>query len=428
MNPQEMTFDRILPTLREIFTDSGDALREIAPILINRDLNGRVRLIVDEKWESDSRLNDIARQIYEKLGPHAYPPEQAILFEPDIDRFRQRESTFPLEGCDDIYVVDRLATESDWTQIAPEADVPRIVFYSVKGGVGRSTALAAVAWELAEQNKRVLVMDLDLESPGLSSSLLPEDRRPAYGVTDWLVEDLVNNGKAIVDDMVAISNLSRIGDIRVVPAHGKNAGEYIAKLGRVWMPTFDERRKRQKWSKRLSYLVEQLEDKHKPDVVLLDSRAGIDETASAIVTDLGASLILLFAIDGDQTWNGYRILFQHWNQANVAREIRERLQVVAAMIPEVGGVEYAESLRENAYNLFLDNFYDPASETLGDEWNFNLTEKIAPHHPWPVRWHRGFAAIKSLYDTLNEIDSERVDSNFGGLIQGINEALSRFGK
>lgn len=53
MNPQEMTFDRILPTLREIFTDSGDALREIAPILINRDLNGRVRLIVDEKWESD---------------------------------------------------------------------------------------------------------------------------------------------------------------------------------------------------------------------------------------------------------------------------------------------------------------------------------------------------------------------------------------
>nr|VFK54806.1 MAG: hypothetical protein BECKTUN1418F_GA0071002_105615 [Candidatus Kentron sp. TUN]VFK55377.1 MAG: hypothetical protein BECKTUN1418D_GA0071000_103117 [Candidatus Kentron sp. TUN]VFK60452.1 MAG: hypothetical protein BECKTUN1418E_GA0071001_105814 [Candidatus Kentron sp. TUN] len=35
----------------------------------------------------------------------------------------------------------------------------------------------------------------------------------------------------------------------------------------------------------------------KPDVVLIDSRAGLDEVASACLTDLSASMILPLAID-----------------------------------------------------------------------------------------------------------------------------------
>lgn len=42
-----------------------------------------------------------------------------------------------------------------------------ITFYSFKGGVGRTMALANVAFLAAMNNKRVLVMDWDLEAPGL---------------------------------------------------------------------------------------------------------------------------------------------------------------------------------------------------------------------------------------------------------------------
>jgi MinD-like ATPase involved in chromosome partitioning or flagellar assembly len=42
-----------------------------------------------------------------------------------------------------------------------------ITFYSYKGGTGRSMALANVAWILASQGKRVLMVDWDLEAPGL---------------------------------------------------------------------------------------------------------------------------------------------------------------------------------------------------------------------------------------------------------------------
>lgn len=42
-----------------------------------------------------------------------------------------------------------------------------ITFYSYKGGVGRSMALANIAFELAKRNLKVLIVDWDLEAPGI---------------------------------------------------------------------------------------------------------------------------------------------------------------------------------------------------------------------------------------------------------------------
>ena len=41
-------------------------------------------------------------------------------------------------------------------------------FYSFKGGVGRSMALLNTAWLLARARRRVLMVDFDLEAPGLT--------------------------------------------------------------------------------------------------------------------------------------------------------------------------------------------------------------------------------------------------------------------
>ena len=42
-----------------------------------------------------------------------------------------------------------------------------VTFYSFKGGTGRTMALANVAWILASNGLKVLVVDWDLDSPGL---------------------------------------------------------------------------------------------------------------------------------------------------------------------------------------------------------------------------------------------------------------------
>jgi hypothetical protein len=423
-----MTFDAILPKVAEIFQQHQADVPCVRPLLINRDLNGRVRLIMDEKWEHDDRamaaINKITRKIEGALGPHAYPAEDALLFESNFEEVLASEAKFSLEGIEGVYVVDRLATEGNWSSISPpNTTTPRIVFFSIKGGVGRSTALAATAWALAESGKRVLVLDLDLESPGLSSSLLSEDRRPTHGIADWLVEDLVDNGCMVFENMVATSSLSHNGEIYVVPAHGAKAGEYIAKLGRVWMPKVSTHGSRESWSQRLRRLIEELEKRWAPDVMLIDSRAGIDEVASACLTGLSASMILLFAIDSDQTWSGYQILFRHWRITGVVREIRERLQLVGAMIPEVGADDYFDGLRERAWDIFSEELYDEvpagAISTEKGSWSFDEADEGAPHSPWSVRWHRGFAALRNLHGRLTGIDGEEVHTIFGPLIDGI---------
>lgn len=424
-------FDQILPIVQEVLAPHVYQFAQVEPVVVNRDLNGRVRLILSTKVEQDAKLStvfhSIAQDLERRLGNHTFPAEQMILFEEDVTAVLADVSAFTLEGLEGVIVVDRLATEGRWASISPIASgAPRVVFFSIKGGVGRSTAMAASAWALAQTGKKVLVLDLDLESPGLSSGLLPSERRPAYGITDWLVEDLVDNGEAVLDDMIATSELSHDGEIYVVPAHGLNPGDYIAKLGRVWMPKVDRKNKHESWSRRLDRLLYQLEQRLQPDIILIDSRSGIDEIASSCVTDLGASLVLLFAIDGEQTWSGYRILFDYWHKAGVARDIRERLQLVGAMIPETGASEYFDNLKENSWDLFSDGLYDeiPPGAATGDLWNFDDGDEGAPHYPWAIKWHRGFAALTSIHSRLNQVDSQEVESIFGSLIGGLAVSVS----
>ncbi|MGS0467890.1 P-loop NTPase [Cobetia marina] len=44
-----------------------------------------------------------------------------------------------------------------------------VTFYSLRGGVGRSTSLAHTARLLASQGKKVVCLDMDLEAPGLAA-------------------------------------------------------------------------------------------------------------------------------------------------------------------------------------------------------------------------------------------------------------------
>lgn len=53
-----------------------------------------------------------------------------------------------------------------------------VTFYSFKGGTGRTMAMANVAWILATNGKRVLVMDWDLEAPGLHRYFAPSCGTP----------------------------------------------------------------------------------------------------------------------------------------------------------------------------------------------------------------------------------------------------------
>lgn len=70
-----------------------------------------------------------------------------------------------------------------------------VTFYSFKGGVGRSMAMMNTAFALIEEGKKVLVVDFDLEAPGLDTFNLPESVKRERGIVDF-VYDYIQSGIA----------------------------------------------------------------------------------------------------------------------------------------------------------------------------------------------------------------------------------------
>lgn len=68
---------------------------------------------------------------------------------------------------------------------AGAAEKPKVVsFYSFKGGMGRTTSLAASALLLAQKGYNVLAIDTDIEAIGLSSFFF-DDSRIVRGTVDF---------------------------------------------------------------------------------------------------------------------------------------------------------------------------------------------------------------------------------------------------
>ena len=63
-----------------------------------------------------------------------------------------------------------------------------ITFYSYKGGVGRSMALINIACLLAKQGKKVLMIDWDLEAPGLHTYFNGDVKKTDLGLVDLIID------------------------------------------------------------------------------------------------------------------------------------------------------------------------------------------------------------------------------------------------
>ena len=55
-----------------------------------------------------------------------------------------------------------------------------VVFFSFKGGVGRTSALMNVALQLSRRKKRVLIVDLDYTAPGVDIFEMPPEHSVMY--------------------------------------------------------------------------------------------------------------------------------------------------------------------------------------------------------------------------------------------------------
>lgn len=420
------------------------------PVRVVRDVYGRLRFAVDCDEDSyPAEALALLQQAQRTLGAYATGAEPLFRTSfADPEKFFGQANWLrtivpmgldaddqPLAPCQ-IMLLDRMVTGHDWLQPAHDNDrhPHRLVFFGLKGGVGRSTALCMVAWGLARSGKRVLLVDLDLESPGLSGLILPQEKMAELGVMDWLVEDAVGQADEVLPRMVSASPLGDTtpGAVRVVAAMGQTEGDYLSKLARAYADVPSSLGP-QRLGERLRRMVHALELREEPDVVLIDSRAGLHDLAAAGITGL-ADTALLFATDGEQTWQGYRQLFSHWQRRPaVARDVRERLAIVRALTPKSDREGGVKRFQRKAYELFAETLYDAipmkedangVDEAVADYFHPIESDEGAPHFPILVDWDERFQEFKpDLRPEQGGVSDALWEASFGALIRWVSRRV-----
>lgn len=220
-----------------------------------------------------------------------------------------------------------LTFASDLDQdISPPAVV---TFYSLRGGVGRTTALASVARILADRGRRVLCIDMDFEAPGLPYLFgLPEPDLKQGALPLLLSLEQGEN----VDIRDHIQRASEASELYCLPA-GKLSTDYAQRL-RLLDP--------ESWYRDQPNPLHRLLDAAassslSPDIILLDTRTGISAISAPLLFDV-SDMAVVFFFPHPQAQRGTELLTRSMFSAKTRRstadlDIRPELRFVISPVP-----------------------------------------------------------------------------------------------
>ena len=441
---EAVTFDNALSTFaRLVSARFGE--RALDHHRFVRDVDGRLTFLLLTPVDSE-KVRSLDTESRHALGSYAADPAVAFagdLLDPSLaDDFAVQEQVdVAAAGADPewrrVAVVDRRIVGQDWAVgwHAPLPGVPPVLaFHSIKGGVGRSSAVAVLAAHQAERGRNVLVVDLDLEAPGIGALLLAQEDLPQLGILDWLVETSLRPDAEgeLIQRCVGQSQLTRgRGAVDVLPALGRSAGEapwtVVPKLGRGFIDHPGLGHSHLERVRRLVALTCN-EGTRQYDVVLVDVRAGLAESTAAALLGLGAT-VLCCGVDGPATQDGYRFLFSYFaglddapGQHNPAdRDWRDRFRMVHAKARV--GADARRAFRERMYEVFVEAVYD--ADDAGDAgsdrsgaaaaFSFDYDDEDAPHWAWPIAFDLALTELDPRTHP-DQLTSEFVDRAFGSFL------------
>lgn len=430
-------FDDSIPALISALRNLiGDEAVEKGIIL--RDVTGRLSFICAQEPKNEAERQIITAALLEALGPYARNDRViAFINDPGANQVLQSPARlfFQVEGLA-CQLIDRRIVGTGWLDVPCEQlqKPPRIVFASLKGGVGRSTALAVAAADLARRNRNVLVVDLDIEAPGLGDLLLTEDRLPRFGVTDFLVENGIGGiPNELLADFVGVSSLTTGGGGRVlvVPAIGSSAinnpQNVLPKIARAMIENVSDNGETMSVADQISNMISRLVAHTGCDIVLIDSRAGLAELAAPAVLGLEAT-ILLFGTAQLQTINGYRALFAGLRllaKRDLAqgRSANWRLWLKAVHAKASLSSELLAKHKDNLYDLFAEELYDEDQGLAElEEVSFDIDDQDAPHSPFLIPFNQSFVDFDPVHDP-SHLTQVFYEQTFRPFLDGLDSIL-----
>ena len=190
-----------------------------------------------------------------------------------------------------------------------------ITFYSYKGGTGRTMALANTAWVLASNGHRVLMIDWDLEAPGLHRYFHPFLTDPHLANTKGMIDFVFDYQRKIlalpeveitrklpapwydenVDVLPYISELTwsepKFGEVHLLPA-GRQWSEYGTRVNTFnWRQLYDNLG----GFEFFEFMKRQVTAEY--DYILIDSRTGVSDTSGISTVQMPSALVVCFTLN-----------------------------------------------------------------------------------------------------------------------------------
>ena len=186
-----------------------------------------------------------------------------------------------------------------------------VTFYSYKGGTGRSMALANIAWILAAKRQRVLVLDWDLEAPGLHRYFRPFLIDKYLTSSDGLIDFVMEFADQVIappgpseqpspDWDVLYANITRYalsvnfgefpppGKIDLIPA-GRQGPAYATRVSSFnWQNLYD------RLGGGAFFEAVKAHMRRDYDYILIDSRTGVSDTAGICTVQMPDALVVCF--------------------------------------------------------------------------------------------------------------------------------------
>ncbi|MEO0042798.1 MAG: hypothetical protein RL329_2246 [Bacteroidota bacterium] len=285
----------------------------------HQNSNIEIRIITKEEQEEDSFYQDIFKN-----------PQGSVNLKNSRRRFKH------------------LLDEDD-SDKQLDAKTSVITFYSYKGGLGRSTTLAAFAMALANgaieqygkriSPQKVVIIDFDLEAPGFTNYFLKDEGNPIYhnGLVEYLTDIEYNTDIDINQYLWEVSkeNFAGEGEIWVMPAGNlypyedtgdflkNNLSHYLEGLARLDIAS-------------PIYLVQQIKNKIidkicetiQPDFILIDSRTGFNDIFGITALQLSKTMIGFFGSNA-QTQAGL-----HFFVDTLHKHKHTNAMIVNSILPE----------------------------------------------------------------------------------------------
>ncbi|MEV0969034.1 FxSxx-COOH system tetratricopeptide repeat protein [Microtetraspora glauca] len=295
-----------------------------------------------------------------------------------------------------------------------------VTFYSYKGGTGRTMALANTAWILASSGLRVLIVDWDLESPGLHKFFRPFLEPGIMGATTGVI-DLITNYQ-----WAAIRNEERPGDwhkayARVEPhavsldwAHfpeggtldlisaGRQNRDYSSLVSNFDWDNFYDRQGGGQFFDAL-----RADMKACYDYTLIDSRTGLSDIAEICTVQMPDVLVTCFTLS-DQGIDGASAVARHIDERYRDRAIRILPVPMRVDIGEKEKCDAGRSLARRKFDRFPNGM---AVEDRNHYWGavevpympfYAFEETLATFGDEPNRPGSMLAAFERLTSAITE--------------------------